>query len=55
MDNNDGKGGAWLIIGALAFLSLLLPGDIDINGFTMFIGIICVVILGISFFRWLYK
>lgn len=68
-DNNDngGSGGkppgnsgagcsSWVIdLIALGYLSVLLPGDIDINGFTMVIGIICLGRLGYTFLKWLYS
>lgn len=40
---------------ALGYLGLLLPGDIPINGFTMYIGLICAGILAVKFFGWLYR
>jgi len=40
---------------ALGYLSLLLPGDIPINGFTMFIGLICAGILVVKFLGWVYR
>lgn len=37
------------------YLSLLLPGDIPINSFTMTIGLICAVALVRKFLKWLYQ
>lgn len=51
--DDNGKTWAILIIIALGYLSLLLPGTIGVNGFTMFIGLIAAGILVAAFFRWL--
>ena len=68
-DNNSNGGGgkgssgggggtgcsSWVVdIVALGYLGVLLPGDIPINGFTMFIGLICAGRLGYTFLKWLY-
>lgn len=39
----------------LAYLGLLIPGDIPINGFTMFIGFVCAGILAVKFLKWIYQ
>ena len=51
-DDNGKTWAVWIII-ALGYLSLLLPGTIGVNGFTMFIGLIAAGILVAAFFRWL--
>ena len=57
---SGGGGGAgcssclWDIV-ALGYLGVLLPGDIPINGFTMFVGLICAGRLGYTFLKWLYS
>lgn len=50
-----GQGGWVSTIVSLAYLSVLLPGDIPINGFTMFIGLICAGVLVVKFLGWLYR
>lgn len=54
-NSSTGKGGWISTIVALGYLSVLLPGDIPINGFTMLIGLICAGVLVVKFLRWLYK
>lgn len=39
----------------LIYLSLLLPGDIPINSFTMVIGLICATALAWKFLKWLCR
>ena len=51
----SGRSGWISTIVALAYLSVLLPGDIPINGFTMFIGLICAGILVVKILGWLYR
>lgn len=43
----------WNLI-ALGYLAILLPGHIDINVFTFFLGLICAGKLLLSFIAWLY-
>ena len=50
-----GRGGLISTIVSLAYLSVLIPGDIPINGFTMFIGLICAGVLVVRFLGWLYR
>ena len=50
-----GRGGLISTIVSLAYLSVLIPGDIPINGFTMFLGLICAGVLIVKFLGWLYK
>ena len=56
-DSNSSTGRSGLIstIVSLAYLSVLIPGDIPINGFTMFIGLICAGVLVVRFLGWLYR
>ena len=51
--DDNGKTSAVLILIAVGYLALLLPGTIGVNGFTMFIGLIAAGILVAAFFRWL--
>ena len=53
--SSAGQGGWISTIVSLAYLSVLLPGDIPINGFTMFIGLICAGVLVVKFLGWLYR
>lgn len=53
--SSTGQGGWISTIVALAYLSVLLPGDIPINGFTMIIGLICAGVLVVKFLGWLYR
>lgn len=55
--SNGGNGCSNVIfdIIALAYLSVLIPGDIPINTFTMLIGLICAGRLVYKFFCWLYS
>lgn len=55
LDSSAGRGGLISIIVSLAYLSVLLPGDIPINGFTMFLGLICAGVLVVKFLGWLYR
>jgi hypothetical protein len=54
-NSSAGHGGLISTVVSLAYLSVLLPGDIPINGFTMFIGLICAGVLVVKFLGWLYK
>ncbi len=52
---NAGGCSGWVsTILALGYLSVLLPGDIPINTFTMIIGLICAGVLVVKFLKWLY-
>ena len=44
----------WDIL-SLGYLSLLLPGHIGVNTFTMFIGIICAGRIGYKILAWMYS
>lgn len=39
----------------LLYLGLLLPGDIPVNGFTMFVGLLCLGTLIVKILRRIYK
>ena len=54
-NSSAGRSGLISTIVSLAYLSVLIPGDIPINGFTMFIGLICAGVLVVKFLGWLYK
>ena len=54
-NSSAGRSGLISTIVSLACLSVLIPGDIPINGFTMFIGLICAGVLVVKFLGWLYK
>lgn len=54
-NSSVGRSGLISTIVSLAYLSVLIPGDIPINGFTMFIGLICAGVLVVEFLGWLYK
>ena len=54
-NSSAGQGGWISTIVALGYLSVLLPGDIPINGFTMIIGLICAGVLVVKFLGWLYR
>ena len=54
-NSSAGRGGLISTIVSLAYLSVLIPGDIPINGFTMLIGLICAGVLVVKFLGWLYK
>lgn len=52
--NNSGCFSSGPLVLALGYLSILIPGKIPINGFTMFIGLICAIIVIGAFLSWLY-
>ena len=54
-NSSAGRSGLISTIVSLAYLSVLIPGDIPINGFTMFIGLICAGVLVVRFLGWLYR
>ncbi len=54
-NSSAGRGGLISTIVSLGYLSVLIPGDIPINGFTMFIGLICAGVLVVKFLGWLYR
>lgn len=48
-------GGLAINLLCMGYLSVLLPGDIPINTFTMLIGLVCAGRLGYRLLRWLYS
>lgn len=48
-------GGLAINLLCMGYLSVLLPGDIPINTFTMLIGLVCAGRLGYCLLRWLYS
>lgn len=52
--SNHPRRSGWLPILAILYLSLLIPGDIPVNGFTGFLSLVCIGILIISFLKLIY-